>query len=235
MLPFPHLIFLQVDRHTKPKQENMTNWLHDNRFISCWLLVIMWKTWLMRKHIHPATPCILHNHMLESSCFFPPLFILLSPAFAPWWGHTRHWLLDSLRPRRHFQSGVQAHLQQYHALTALPPAPPAALTSIASARSTCVHIFAAKILPSMGHFHSLLTVRVCLSGIINWQCVSPGDCWILTQGETPLGCQAVNCTQRRILRGYRKRIIVLCFPSPKKPSSSLILHRSGMKNNRWAW
>lgn len=66
------------------------------------------KVILMRKHIHPATPCILHNHMLESSCLFPPL-ILLSSAFAPWWEHTRHWLLDYLRPQRPFLE-VQAHL-----------------------------------------------------------------------------------------------------------------------------
>ena len=65
--------------------------------------------------------------------------------------------------------------------------------------SACVRTFAAKILPSMDHSHSLIMVMVCCSGVVHGQCVSPEDCRIHTQGETPLGCQAVNYTQRRIL------------------------------------
>lgn len=158
--------------------------------------------------------------------WFFPFFILLSSAFSPWWGNTQRWLLDSTGPS---SLGVQADVQQPHTPTALFPAYLVAVSSIAPVRSTRVSVFAAQILPSRDHAHALIMVMVCCSGVIHWQCVSPEDFWIHAQGETPLGCQAVNCTQRRTLWGYCKRIIVLFFASQWKPATSLILQRSGIK------
>lgn len=129
------------------------------------------------------------------------------------------WTISDLRGP--FGLGLQAHLQQYRALTALPSASPGALITTASARSTRVCIFAAKTFQAW--ITSIPDSQLGFAGVINGQCVSPEGCWIHPQGETPLGCHAVNCNQRKILRGYSKRITVLCFSSPKKPSSSLTL------------
>lgn len=188
------------------------------------------KVILMRKHMHQT-----HLAFCIITCWSLHAFPLASYCF-PQHLHPDEDIQDTdcstvSDLRSPFSLGVQAHLQQCHALTALLPACPGAVTSIAFARSTCVCIFVAKTLPSMGHFHSWLTIRVCWSGVINGQCVSPADCWIHTQGKTPLGCQAFSCTPGKILRGYSKRITVICFSFPKKPSSSssLILQRSDIK------
>lgn len=180
----------------------------------------------MRKHIHPATPCILHNHVLEFLWIYVlMLFYPLHIAFLSICTLVRKYMTLAAGLQRPFQCGSPSLCAAAPCTNSTAPSLSCRcfLHSICQVYM-CVCIFAAKILPSVDHPHSLIMVTVCCSGVINGQCVSPEDCWIHTQGETSLACHNI---QRRILWGYCKRIIVLSFVSQLKPSSSLTLQRSG--------
>lgn len=187
MLPFPHLIFLQVDTRTKPKQENITNWLlQDDSFISCWLLVIMWKSSCWEStYIQPHFAfCIITCWSLHA---FPSLLYCFPQHFHP--DEDIHWLLDYLRPQRPFQSGGWS-----------PPAAAPCTDSTAPSLSWSPHLHSICQVymclylccqnPSKHGSLPFLTHSVCWSEVISGHCVSPEGCWIHTKGETPLGCSS---------------------------------------------
>lgn len=90
---------------------------------------------LMRKHMHPATPCILHNHTLESLCFSPPLHI----AF-----------LSICTLMRTLTAGLSQTSEAFHSGG---PSPPAAVPGTDSTAPS---------LSWSSHLHSICQVFMCL-------------------------------------------------------------------------
>lgn len=101
----PDFPFLQVDTHTKPKWEKIWQTdckMTDLSLVACNHVNVI----LMRKHIHRATPCILHNRMLKFSWICVLMFFsILHIAFLSIFTLVRQYTTLAAGLHRSFRSG----------------------------------------------------------------------------------------------------------------------------------